>query len=149
MDKLNHGPWFVEVGDVRHVVDTAAQAIPIVTDAFTRPRGRIDISHDDGARPWWQRFLGASPRYVSGFAAIEWADDFACLIFLDDTWSEYRVVDAQSPVQVPPGIRTEIAHGESTTPDRHCMRKQRGVDGLLEALRTGVRPAWLSYDVVE
>ena len=150
MDILATGPWNFELNGENHIFPRVWEMAGAVHACLDLEHGRLSISHDDGPRPWWQRFLGLAPRYVSGFAALEWADGFASLIFLDENWSEYRALDEQFPVTPPEIVRIKIAHGEpSPHPPNECMDKVRAFQALQEALQTGVRPGWLSYRFVE
>ncbi|WP_157480996.1 MULTISPECIES: hypothetical protein [unclassified Lysobacter] len=150
MDIPAISPWYFELNDEDHVLDSSKEVAEAVRACLDRDQGRLSISYDDGPRPRWQRFLGLAPRYISGFAALEWADDFASLIFLDDNWSEYRALDAKEPVVPPEATRTQIAHGELLPhPASECVHKDRAFQALLEALQTGGRPGWLSYRFVE
>ena len=150
MDISAIGPWYFELNDEDHVFASAREATDAVQACQDLAQGRLSISYDDGPRPRWQRFFGLAPRYVSVFAALEWADGFASLIFLDDNWSEYRVLDDKNPVTPSDDIRARIAHGESfPCLANECMDKVRAFQALQEALQTGARPGWLSYRFVE
>ena len=149
MDISAIGPWYLELNGTDQTFASAKEVADALGAYQGLDQGRASISYDDGPRPGWQRFLGLAPRYISGFAVLEWADGFASLIFLDDNWSEYRVLD-NIPVAPPEAVRVKIAHGESLPrPVNECMDKARAFQALLEALQIGVRPGWLSYRFVE
>lgn len=150
MDILATGPWYFELNEKDHVFSSAREVADAAHACQDLVHGRLSISYDDGPRPRWRRFLGLAPRYISGFAALEWTDDFASLIFLDNNWSEYRVLDEKNPVAPPAAVRTKISHGELLPcPANECMDKARAFQALQEALQTGAHPGWLSYRFVE
>lgn len=150
MDISAIDPWYFDLNGTERTFGSAREVGDALLACQDQDHGRASISYDDGPRPRWQRFLGLAPRYISGFAALEWADGFASLIFLDDNWSEYRVLDKITPVSSPETVRVRIAHGEvSPHPAIECMDKARAFQALQEALQTGVRPGWLSYRFVE
>src|SRR5689334_4768810 len=114
-------PWYFELNDKKRTFDSSREVTDAVAACQELEQGRLSISYDDGPRPKWQRFLGLAPRFVSGFAALEWANGFASLVFLDDNWSEYRVLDTQRPVSPSEDTRVRISHGEqSPQPLNEC-----------------------------
>ena len=142
--------WHLELNDSDHTLVSAAAVAEAVLVAQLSDRGKLSVSYDDGPRPRWQQLFGLAPRSASGFAALEWAGDFASLIFLDNNWSEHRALDTQHPVDPPDVVRTQIAHGElAHHPTSECMAKARAFQALQEALQSGNRPGWLSYRFVE
>ena len=146
MDLSTRGPWQFDCDGETRTLATAADVADAVRRCRTVPAGTLWISFDDGPRPWWQRFLGASPRYVSGFATITWSDGFAILMFLDDAWSEFRASDPEQPVEPALAIRERLANGEPSPPaPEECMSAERAFDAVLEALGSGSRPRWLRY----
>ena len=141
--------WNFELNDENRVLASAQEVSKAIESCRRLDRGGLSLSYDDGPRPLWHRFFGAT-RYVSGFASIEWADGVASLIFLDDNWSEYRAIDKEVPVNASEAVRRAISHGEPCPhPADECIGKGRAFQALQEALESGVHPGWLTYRFVK
>ena len=150
METSSVSPWFLELDGNDQSFDTVNELILCVEKIQVSSSGKLSISYDDGPRPWWGRFLGLAPRYISGFTALQWCNDFSSLIFLDEDWSEYHVLDKTHPVNPPDSLRLRIDHGNLTPRAiEDCMGKERAFRALREALQTGERPDWVSYRFVE
>ena len=148
MDTSEICKWNLELNGESRVLATAQEVAEAIEGCRSLDRGGVSLSYDDGPRPLWHRLFGAT-RYVAGFAAIEWADDVASLIFLDDDWREHRAIDEDMPVNASESVRREISHGELRPhPADECISKSRAFQALQEALESGVRPGWLTYRLV-
>lgn len=149
MSLLSYQSWNLELGAEQTTVTSLDELRSRVSDAASLESGRLFLCADAGPRPFWQRIFGVS-RYSDFLFAIEWFDDYASLIFLDPNASEYRALDTGQPVRPPEDIRRRIAHGEvQPPPAEECMLKVRAFRALEDFLRTGERPEWLSYRLVE
>ena len=139
MDIHAIGPWFFDLDQTDHAYASAREVAEAVQACQPLAQGRLAISYDDGPRPWWERFLGLAPRYVSGFAALEWADSVASLTFWDENWSEYRALGHAPPERA----RRQTARGDSTPfVQGECLDKDRAFEAwrkpcALACARTG------------
>jgi hypothetical protein len=142
-------PWKVELNDVNSEAHSLAEIDVILSRAGSMQRGRLWVGKDGGPRPWWHRFLGTQPRYVDSLFSLEWCDQYACLIFHDENWSEYRAIDEAVPVAPNEETRLVISHGEAKpSPVDECMKKDRAMIAVRECLVQNSRPSWLKYRYV-
>jgi hypothetical protein len=111
--------------------------------------GRFSLHLDRGPSPRWRRLLLGQLRDITPCLSIEWAHDYASLIFLDENWSEYRVLDQQHPVSPPLGVRALLAHGELLPhPVNECMLRDRAFEAVRHFILHRTRPDWLAYRFV-
>jgi hypothetical protein len=144
------GVWTVESGETTaRFKDKREIARYISKLVLEQASGRIDVDEDVGARSWFARLLGLHSRMLLGHLALEWAGNFASLIFVDDAASEHRAVDAEQPVQLDEETRLRLAHGEvEPHPVEECMSLARALKAIEEYLQSGTKPAWLKYRYV-
>lgn len=141
--------WYVELNEVQEEVRSIEELNRVIGRLETLRSGRLWVGRDGGQRPWWQRFLGAQPRYVDALFSLEWFDQYACLIFYDERWSEYRVRDDTMPVFPVEEVRSKISHGElQACSVEECMKKDRAIAAIQEFVDHGSRPNWLKYRYV-
>lgn len=140
--------WTIEVAEVDTLFSTTEAAISFVNNLQTQASGQAFLFHDCGPVKGWKRFFRAK-RIVQPCCAMEWDGPFASLIFFDDAWSEYRVVDEAHPVQPTDDQRRRIAHGELTPhPLEECMQQSRAFGLVREYLDTRTRPSCVKYRYV-
>lgn len=148
MVEQTSGYWVIEIDDVETPFSTTDGAISFVDKLQGQGRGQAMLTLDFGPVQGWKRFFGAN-RIVSPCCSIEWSGPFASLIFHDDAWSEYRVIDESHPVQATDEQRCRIAHGELTPhPLEECMEQPRAFAAIREYLGSRTRPGWLKYKYV-
>ena len=146
MDYNEVTAWQIELNDTEEVADSVAAVMQILTMAQSIATGRIVISYDNGPRPWWHRLLGSGRRYIAGFVYIQWAEEYANLMFHDENWSEYRALDPAHPVSANDKIRSKISQdGATPFAAEECLEKTRAFAAVRETLQSGNRPSWLSY----
>ena len=150
MDIQSVGTWFVEHNESELTISSFAELKKIISQAEGVDSGRLWIGVDGGPRPWWHRLLGTQPRYVNSLFSLEWFGQYASLIFHDENWSEYRVIDKEYPVTPDEGTRLKIAQGEKQ-PNliEECMNKERAFTAISEFIKTGAKPTWLTYHLVK
>ncbi len=148
MVEHTNGYWMIELDEVESSFSTPEEAISYVDNLQDQDSGRAMLTLDCGPVKGWKRFFGAN-RIVSPCCAIEWSGPFASLIFFDDAWSEYRVIDESHPVQATDDQRRRIAHGELTPhPLEECMEQPRAFAAVREYLGSRTRPGWVKYKYV-
>ncbi|WP_435105916.1 Imm1 family immunity protein [Arhodomonas sp. AD133] len=142
--------WLYELDEEDNVARSRAELDQVLGRAEAMPSGRLWVGVDGGPRPWWHRLVGLQPRFVEALLSVEWAADYASLIFHDENWSEYRAMDEALVVQPDEQVRARIAHGEARPhPVEECMHRERAFKAIRELIDTGARPEWLSYRVVK
>lgn len=150
MSETRATEWLYKLNDEENVAYSRSELIQLLNRAEGMSSGRLWLGVDGGLRPWWHRLLGSQPRYVDALLSVEWADDYASLIFHDESWSEYRAVDREAPVKPSEEIKLKISHGEMKPhPAEECMQRDRAFKAIRELLDSHVRPAWLSYRFVK
>jgi hypothetical protein len=143
------GEWVIEVNEKDTRFRTTEEVISHLGKLEATPTGKASLLLDLGPVSGWKRFLGAPKRDVSPCCAVEWDGPYGSLIFHDDAWSEYRVIDEARPVQATEDQRRRIAHGEPTPhPVEECMEKARAFAAIREYLGSRTRPSWLKYKYV-
>ena len=141
--------WIAEMDDVEARYPTKEALLAALSGFQERAQGGLSVSIDRGLNKGWLRFLGGAERDVVPCLSLEWFDQYASLIFLDDAWSEYRAIDTEHPVAPEEEIRKLIAHGEpSAHPIEECMSTVRAFDAAHEFIESGERPTWLSFKYV-
>jgi hypothetical protein len=140
--------WIVDLNDIESRFESKVEMATHLDGLEKLPDGRLSLMVDHGPVTGWRRVFGVK-RDVSGCFSVEWYSHYASLIFLGDSWSEYRVRDTARPVQSSDDDRTRIAHGEfQAHPIDECMEKGRAFTAIREYLKTGERPTWLTYKFV-
>jgi hypothetical protein len=148
MPLLSRPSWELQIGESERSFSSIDELRTRIAATESMAIGKMSLCADAGARPLWKRILGAK-RYTEFFFALEWFEQYASLIFLDEDASEYRAIDHQHPVSAPENARLKIAHGELRPhPSNECMSKARAFYAIAEYLQTGDRPAWLKYNIV-
>ena len=143
------GDWIVEVNDDDTRLRTVSEVLDHLGRLEAQPSGKAAVMIDRGPVSGWKRFLGGAKRDISPCFAVEWDGPYASLIFHDDAWSEYRVMDEARPVQATEETRKRIAHGEPAPhPVAECMEKQRAFEAIRQYVRELTRPGWLKYRYV-
>ena len=137
--------WIAEVDDVQTEFPTAEALVAHLAALEQEASGHLWVLTDRGPTKGWRRFFGPK-RDVTPCFTVEWDTGFASLIFLDDSWSEYRAIDSGQPVSPSEEIRLRISHGEPTPhPTEQCMDKARAFAAMREFIASGDRPDWLTY----
>lgn len=142
------GMWSVTCGELHEIFEQKESMGPYLSELIQkRKSGRIEVDEDVGQRSWVSRFLfGMNPRIIQTHILLEWFEDTASLIFCDDAGSEYRVTDADFPIEPSEAVRKRIAHGEPKPhPIEECISLQRALQAIGEYLTSGIRPNWLHY----
>jgi hypothetical protein len=143
------GSWLCDLDDVESRQTSTEAVLTWLDRAAERSRGRLSVDVEGDRPKGWLRWLAGRKRHVSPFFSIEWIGDYASLIFYDESWSEYRVLDAAHPVQPSEEMRLQISHGEpSAPPAAECMLKERAFRAMRERIESGLKPTWLSYKYV-
>jgi hypothetical protein len=143
----NH-PWQLELNDEEHPIFSFHELAERVDAARQLSKGRLVLSEVIGPAPLWKRALGTK-QVSRGYFAVEWFNQVASLIFLDENWSEYRALDRSVPVAASEEERSHVSHGEAKpAPLEECMAKERAFIAIAESLESSARPVWLQYRVV-
>ena len=147
------GMWIIECAEAKEVVNTKEGVFPYLLAQIKRLKeGRLVVEEDVGERSWLERFLFSvkNPRIIQTHFAMEWCNDFASLIFIDDAGSEYRAKSNKSHIQPNEETRMRIAHGELTPhPVDECLNLQMALEAIEEYFKSGERPNWLEYKYVK
>jgi hypothetical protein len=141
-------PWLLELNELELPVVSRSGLLDQIKVAQSLGHGRLVLSSVIGQAPLWKRLLGAKNE-SRGHFAVEWFNQVASLIFLDENWSEYRAIDGAGPIEASDEERTQVAHGEvKPHPKAECLSKERAFRAIAESLESDARPAWLQYRVV-
>lgn len=144
---INH-PWSLELNGDEFPIFSFRDLAERLEAARQLVQGRLALSEVIGPAPLWKRAFGAKQVARCHFA-VEWSHEFACLIFFDENWSEYRALDTSVPVDASEEERTHISHGEAKAAlPEECMTKERAFQAIAESLQTSTRPTWLQYRFV-
>ena len=141
-------PWQLELDSEERSVVSHHDLVAQLAEAQMRNQGRLALSEVLGPTPLWKRLFGA--KFVArGHFSMEWCNQVASLIFLDENWSEYRAIDGSAPIAASEEERLYIAHGEKRPhPIEECMSRERAFRAITESIESCARPAWLQYRVV-
>jgi hypothetical protein len=149
MSDKYEAPWICELDGADGRVATSDVVVAWLSEAGAQSKGRLSVVFDCGPSKSWLRFLCAPTRELLPYFSVEWAGDYASLIFHDGAWSEYRALDTTNPVEPPEELRKQIAHGEPVAhPVDECMLKVRAFQAMRERIESGAKPEWLSYKYV-
>ena len=141
-------PWQLELNDEEHQVFSLRDIAERVEMARQLREGRLVLTEVVGPAPLWKRVLGTK-NVARGYFAVEWSNEVACLIFLDENWSEHRVLDKSAPIEATDEELQRVSHGEAKpAPLEECMTKERAFRAIAESLEATSLPAWLQYRVV-
>ncbi len=132
------------------IVATPNEAlIEILNLIESNPDGRIELDEDVGARSWIGRLFGLFPRIYQIHILIEWHEDIASLIFVDDADSEYRAKSTGDEETKTEEKRRKIAHGElEPHPIEQCLLVSEATRAITDYLESMKRPDWIAYEYV-
>jgi hypothetical protein len=141
--------YFIELNGRKLLSNSRHDLNKIVVETAGDLAGCLWIGTEGGLRPLWHRIFGMK-YYVDALLDVEWDGAYASLIFYDENWSEYRVLDKEMPVFSDQVASLKFAHGDqrSTTADE-CMSKERAFIAVREFIETRTKPIWLSYRLVK
>ena len=141
-------PWQLELNDEEHQVFSLQDIAQKVDAARQLREGRLVLTEIVEPAPLWKRVLGTK-NVARGHFAVEWSNEVASLIFLDENWSEHRVLDRSASIEATEVERSRVSPGEAKpAPLEECMTKERAFRAIAESLEATALPAWLQYRVV-
>lgn len=110
----------------------------------SKSEGAIDVGYIGGVRPFWQQLLGKGSNFSYIIAALVWQNNWANLLFYDEKWTEYRVID--NNVDKTKAIL--IQENKPSISIEESISKTLAFSALKELINTGKRPDFLEYKVV-
>ncbi|UVW29198.1 hypothetical protein [Massilia sp. H6] len=144
----DHPAYLIELNGERFKASSFDELNKIILKAEEIQAGRLWVGLEGGARPLWHRVFGLKD-FVNALLVVEWFGENASLIFYDENWSEYRVLDNEIPEFPDEIVRSQISHGEQQAiAEDECMRKERAFIAIYELIKTRHRPTWLTYRFV-
>ncbi|RDH43686.1 hypothetical protein [Zooshikella ganghwensis] len=144
-----HEKYFLSINDDDITLDKYSEVVGKIERALNEPTGKLSLAADDGLRPWWQRFVFGSERYVRSYLMYEWSGNVSGLIFHDENASEYRAMPGTQLNGLPERDKSQITFGEGVPLEtRFCMSKEESLKAISEFLKTGKKPSWLKYEFV-
>jgi hypothetical protein len=150
MNLACHPKYFLLLDDKDVELESLSDIKEKLMTALNSKSGKISLSADDGLRPWWQRFIFGSNRYVRMYLAIEWSNGIAGLIFHDENASEYRALSEPTNVKVDEKIRKEISFEEhEPLSQKYCLAKDLAEKAIIEFFEKGEKPQWITYEFVQ
>lgn len=150
MEQLNHQGYFLTINDLDICLDSLDDVKGRVFKEIKEECGSITLCANDGLRPWWQRFVFGEKYYVRTYFIIEWANEYAGLIFHDENTSEYRAIPKEKLSDIPMEILKKISFGEFLSLDpKYCLTKSESLKAIEEFFSSSKKPSWLEYEFVE
>ncbi len=144
------GDWCISFGDTLSLATNSNDALMKVLDLIGKNQdGRVELVEDMGPRSWIGRFFGLSQRIYQNHLFIEWFEDIASLIFIDDADSEHRAKSTGDEKIKTEEKRRHIAHGElEPHPIDQCMPVTEATRAIDDYLKSMKRPDWIDYEYV-
>ena len=144
-----HRRYFIHIDDEPEDLDDPVVVEDHILEVLDRSKGRLSLYADGGDRPFWHRLFGAKI-WVVGYFSVEWCNDIAALMFLDENASEYRAVDREAAPDYSQSDHDRIRFGDDEPIDRRfIMSTTRAKEAIEQFLKTSQRPSWLDYEFVE
>lgn len=145
-----YGKYYLTFNDEDFVFDRIEAAEMQIMNYLNEHDGRLTLMADDGARPWWQRYLFGLKRFHRLLLSCEWSGDIAGLNLYDENSSEYRARPLARLENVAASSKAMIRFGEAQPiDDNFLVLKEDLKTAVKQFLASGVRPECFNYEFVE